>query len=52
MKVNVKYWWSDTDKVKQKHWEKNLSQCDFIQHKSNMDCLGIEPMPPWCEACA
>jgi len=45
MKMSVKYWWNDTDKVKQKYWEKSLSHCDIVQHKSNMDCPGMEPLP-------
>jgi len=51
MKMSVKYWWNDADKVKQKYSEKSLSHCDFVEHKSNMDCPGMEPLPPLCEAC-
>jgi hypothetical protein len=37
-------------KDKQKHWEKNLSQCHFIHQKSHMDWSGIKsrPLRPDC----
>jgi hypothetical protein len=50
MKVNVKHWWNDINKVKQKYWEKSLSQCAFVKNRSNMDCPGIETVPLRCEA--
>jgi hypothetical protein len=35
---------------KLKYWEKILSQCHFIHHKSYMYWPGIEPRHLWCEA--
>jgi hypothetical protein len=29
--------WNDTDRGKPKHSERNLSQCHFVHHKSQMD---------------
>jgi hypothetical protein len=29
--------WNDIDRGKPKNSEKNLSQCHFVHHKSNMD---------------
>jgi hypothetical protein len=37
MKMSVEHWWNDTDRGKLKYWEKNLSQCYFDHHKSDMD---------------
>jgi hypothetical protein len=33
MKMNIVYWWNDTDRGEPKYREKNLSQCHFAQHK-------------------
>ena len=41
--MGMQHWWNDTDRGKLKYWERNLSQCHFVQHKSHMDWLGIEP---------
>jgi hypothetical protein len=30
---------------------RNLRQCRFVHHKSHMNLPGIEPGPPWWEAC-
>jgi hypothetical protein len=32
--------------VKLKYWEKRLSQCKFVHHKSDMDLHGGESVPP------
>jgi hypothetical protein len=38
-------WWIDTDKGKQKYWDKNLSQCHSVHHTSHVDWSGIEHGP-------
>jgi len=35
IKMSVEHWWHDTDRGKQKNWEKNLFQCPFVHHKSH-----------------
>jgi len=39
--MSMEYWWNDTDGGKTEVLG-NLSQCHFIQHKSNVDWPGIE----------
>jgi len=34
--------------VRSKYWEKNVSYCHFVDHKSHKDWPRIEPRPPWC----
>jgi hypothetical protein len=38
--------WSDINWGKPKDWEKNLSQCQSVHHKSHVDWSGREPGPP------
>jgi hypothetical protein len=38
--------WNDTSREKHKYSAKTLSQCHFIQHKSDEDWPGIEIGPP------
>jgi hypothetical protein len=40
----------DNDRVKQKYWEKNLSQCHFVHHKSHVDWPRIVSGPPKLDA--
>jgi hypothetical protein len=42
MKTSVALWLNDTDRGKQKYWERNLSQCHCVHQKSHMDWPGIE----------
>lgn len=46
MKVSMDHWWNEADKRKQNYWEKHLSQCHFVHHRSHIGCPGIEPGPP------
>ena len=34
-----RHWCNCTDREKPKQWEKNLSQCHFVHHKSIRDSL-------------
>jgi hypothetical protein len=45
MKTSVENWWNDTDRERQKYWERNLTQCHFVQNKPDIDWPGIEPAP-------
>jgi hypothetical protein len=38
----MEQWWNDTDRGKPKYWEKTLSQCDFVYHKSPKESFGTE----------
>jgi hypothetical protein len=42
--------WNEIDMGKPKYSGKNLSQWQFVHHKSHTDWAGIEPGPPWWEA--
>ena len=37
---------NDTDRVRRKYSEKNLSECRIVRHKSHTDAAGIQPGPP------
>ena len=34
--ISMEQWWNDTDRGKLKYWEKNLSQCHSVHHKSQL----------------
>ena len=38
---NTEHWWNDADREKQIYWEKYLSQCHFVHHKSHTDWPGV-----------
>ena len=50
VKMSIEHWWSDTDRGKQKYWEKNLCRCLFIHHKSDVDWPAMEHGTPQPEA--
>jgi hypothetical protein len=39
----VERWWNDTDRAKQKYWDRNTLQNCFVHHKPNTDWPGIGP---------
>jgi len=43
--MSVGHWWNDTDREMAKYKERNLSHCQFIYQKSQMDGTGMEPEP-------
>jgi len=45
MKINTWPWWNGNGRGKPKWWERNLSQCHFVHHKSDLDCPETEPGP-------
>jgi len=44
MKMSMEHWWNDTDRGKQKYWEKSLSKCLCFHHKYHMDLLEWNPV--------
>ena len=44
-RMNMEHWWNDANRRKLMYLEKQLSQCHFIQKKSNLDWPRIKPGP-------
>jgi hypothetical protein len=44
--LSMEPWWNDTGRGRPKNSERNVSQCHFVHHKSQMNWLGREPGPP------
>jgi hypothetical protein len=40
--LGIEQWWNVTDRGKHKCWDRNLSPCKFIHHKSHMDSPWVE----------
>jgi hypothetical protein len=38
----MEHWWNETDRGKPSYWEKKLSQCQSIHHKSQNDWPNTE----------
>jgi hypothetical protein len=45
-RINLKRFWSDTDREKRKYSEINLSQYNVVLHKRYVDWLSVVPQPP------
>jgi hypothetical protein len=45
------HFWNNTDRAKPKYWDRNLSQCHLVHHKSHVDWSGIGHKSPCCEVC-
>jgi hypothetical protein len=41
--MSMEHWKNNTDIIKQKYSERNLSQCHCVRHKPHIDWPGIEP---------
>ena len=46
IKLSLRRWWNYTDSGNDKYWEKRLTHCRFVHHKSYVDWPGIEPGQP------
>ena len=40
--MSMEQWWNDTDSGKPRYWERNLSRCFFVYHKSPTERPGFE----------
>jgi len=40
--MGMEQWWNDSDSGKQRYWERNLSPCHVVYHKSPMERPGLE----------
>jgi hypothetical protein len=45
MEMSVEHWWNNTDGVKPKYLEKNVSHCQSLHHKFYVDWRETEPGP-------
>ena len=43
MNTIVERWWNDSDRGREKYWERNPSQCHFFHYKSHIDWPGLRP---------
>ena len=43
MKMGMEQWSNINDRGKLKYWEENVSQCHFVEHKSQHGLTTIEP---------
>jgi hypothetical protein len=43
--MSIEHRWNNSDRGRLKNSEKTLSQCQFVQHKSDKDRSNIEPGP-------
>ena len=41
----MQYWWNDNDRGKPKYSEKTLSNCHFVNHKSQMESSRDQTLP-------
>jgi hypothetical protein len=41
--MNKLHWWNGTDKGKPKYWDRGLTQCHSVHHKSKSTGLGSNP---------
>ena len=48
--MSTKYWWNDTDRVKPKYWEVNLSHWQSVHDKHHTDWPGTVLDPPQWKA--
>jgi hypothetical protein len=46
-RINMEYWWNDTDMAKPKYSEINLSQFKFVHYTPHADWAGTDPGPSW-----
>jgi len=40
--MSMEHWCNDNDRKTKKYWERNLSLCQFVHHKSHIGVLGLK----------